>query len=67
MVKSPWIVISVRDPLWLITAMVVALDEQERQRVQENSLFFSTLDVDNSRLVSATDVIGGLKISCAGS
>ena len=42
-------------------AMVVVLYEQERRTVQENSLFFSTLDVDNSRLVSATDVIGGFE------
>ena len=42
-------------------AMVVVLYEQERRTVQENSLFFSTLDVDNSRLVSATDVIGGIR------
>jgi len=41
--------------------MVVVLYEQERRTVQENSLFFSTLDVDNSRLVSATDVIGGFE------
>ncbi len=42
-------------------AMVVVLYEQERRTVQENSLFFSTLDVDNSRLVSATDVVGGFE------
>ncbi len=42
-------------------AMVVVLYEQERRTVQENSLFFSTLDVDNSRLVSASDVTSGFE------
>lgn len=38
--------------LLLGIAMVIVLYEQERRMVQENTLYFSTLDVDNTRLVS---------------
>jgi diguanylate cyclase (GGDEF)-like protein len=33
-------------------AMVIVLYEHERRMVQENTLYFSTLDVDNTRLVT---------------
>ncbi|HWR17184.1 MAG TPA: diguanylate cyclase [Terriglobales bacterium] len=40
-------------------AMVIVLYEHERRMVQENTLFFSTLDVDHSHLVS----LGELSLS----
>jgi len=37
-------------------AQVIVLYEQERRAVQDNTLYFSTLDVDNNHLVSAAQV-----------
>ncbi|HLH05965.1 MAG TPA: diguanylate cyclase [Terriglobales bacterium] len=42
-------------------ALVVILYEQERRTVQENSLFFSTLDVDNTRLAGPAEVSAGFE------
>jgi diguanylate cyclase (GGDEF)-like protein len=37
-------------------AQVIVLYEHERRTVQDNTLYFSTLDVDNSHLVSANEL-----------
>jgi len=37
-------------------AQVIVLYEHERRTVQDNTLYFSTLDVDNSHLVSAVEL-----------
>jgi diguanylate cyclase (GGDEF)-like protein len=37
-------------------AMVIVLYEHERRTVQENTLYFSTLDVDNTHLVSPAEL-----------
>jgi diguanylate cyclase (GGDEF)-like protein len=41
-------------------AMVIVLYEHERRLVQDNTLFFSTLDVDNSHLVSPGELATSL-------
>jgi diguanylate cyclase (GGDEF)-like protein len=42
-------------------AMVIVLYEHERRLVQENSLFFSTLDVDNTHLVNSGELSSGVR------
>ena len=42
-------------------AMVIVLYEHERRMVQENSLYFSTLDVDNTSMVSTVELTAGMR------
>jgi diguanylate cyclase (GGDEF)-like protein len=42
-------------------AQVIVLYEQERRLVQDNTLYFSTLDIDNSRLVSPAELAPSLQ------
>ena len=42
-------------------AQVIVLYEQERRAVQDNTLYFSTLDVDKTRLISASQVAPALE------
>lgn len=42
-------------------AMVVVLFENERRIVQENALIFSTLEVDNTRLLTPADVVPAME------
>ncbi|HET9697576.1 MAG TPA: diguanylate cyclase [Terriglobales bacterium] len=42
-------------------AMVIVLYEHERRMVQENTLYFSTLDVDNTHLVSPAELTVSLQ------
>ena len=47
--------------LLLGIAMVIVLYEQERRMVQENTLYFSTLDVDNTHLVTQGELAVSLR------
>lgn len=47
--------------LLLGIAMVIVLYEQERRMVQENTLYFSTLDVDNTHLVTQAELTTSLR------
>ncbi len=42
-------------------AMVIVLYEHERRTVQENTIYFSTLDVDNSHMVTSAELSASLQ------